>query len=209
MRFQIFGTLFQDLRLAARGLGKSPAFALVAVSSLALGIGANTAIFSFVDAILLKHLPVAHPERLVRLKEFASGKEVNSAFSYPFIRELAKENKTFDGLSARWPVDVNLASSDVAQTLNGELVTGEYFKTLSVKPALGRLLSEADIPAAIGSPVCVISYSAWQERFGGDPHIIGRTLLLNRRPYRVIGVTQKGFFGADLRSRIEIQIPVS
>ncbi len=104
---------------------------------------------------------------------------------------------------------MNLTSKGVAVPLSGELVTGSYFKTLQVHPALGRLLNDGDIEAAVGNPVCVVSYSAWQQHFGGDPHIIGRKISLNGRPYTVLGVTERGFFGSKLHARIDVQAPVS
>ena len=202
-------TAMQDLRYAVRGLRRSPGFAATAIVSLGLGIGANTAIFSFVNALLLKQLPVPEPARLVQLAGYEDGKLANSAFSYPFIAELDKTNRSFDGLAGRYPVRVNLTSDGLAEPLNGEVVTGSYFKTLQVKPALGRLLTQEDIDAAAGAPVCVISYSMWQERFAGNPDIVGRKLLLNAHPYTVAGVTEKGFYGPQLQSRIDIQLPVS
>jgi predicted permease len=202
-------TAMQDVRYAVRGFGRSPGFATTAILSLGLGIGANTAIFSFVNALLLKHLPVPEPARLVQLTQFEDGKLANTAFSYPFIAGLDKGDRAFDGLFGRFPVRVNLTAGGSAEPLNGEVVTGSYFRTLRVKPALGRLLTEEDIDAAVGDPVCVISYSMWQERFGGDPAIIGRKLLLNAHPYTVVGVTEKGFFGPQLQARIDMQLPVS
>jgi predicted permease len=202
-------TAAQDLRYAWRGLRRSPGFAATAIISLGLGIGANTAIFSFVNALLLKHLPVPEPARLVQLAEYENAQLTNSVFPYPFLAELDKSNRTFDGLFGRFPVRVNLTSDGVAEPLNGEVVTGSYFKTLEVKPALGRLLTEEDVDAAVGSPVCVISYSMWQERFGGNPDIVGRKLLLNAHSYTVVGVTEKGFYGPQLQSRIDMQLPVS
>jgi predicted permease len=202
-------TAFQDMRYASRGLRRSPGFAATAIISLALGIGANTAIFSFVNALLLKRLPVPEPARLVQIAEYEHGKLANSAFSYPFIANLDKSNPVFDGILGRFPVRVNLTTDGLAEPLNGEVVTGSYFKTLQVKPALGRLLTEEDIDAAAGDPVCVISYSLWQERFAGNPDIIGRKLLLNAHPYIVAGVTEKGFYGPQLQSRIDMQLPLS
>jgi predicted permease len=202
-------TAAQDLRYALRGLRRSPGFAATAIVSLGLGIGANTAIFSFVNALLLKHLPLPEPTRLVQLAEYEEGKLTNSVFSYPFLADLDKGNRSFDGLLGRYPVRVNLTSEGLAEPLNGEVVTGSYFRTLQVKPALGRLLTEEDIDAAVGSPVCVISYSMWQERFGGNPDIIGRKVLLNVHPYTIVGVTEKGFYGPQLQSRIDIQLPLS
>lgn len=208
MNLGLFESLLQDLRFATRGLRRTPLFTMIAVCSLALGIGANTAIFSFVNAILLKSLPVPEPNRLVRISEYAGNEEISSVFSYPFITEVNKRNTFFDGVLGRFGVRVNLTSSGVAEPLDGEIITGEYFKTLQIRPALGRLMTEDDIDAA-ANPVCVISYSMWQDRFRGDPHIISRKLLLNHRPYAVIGVTQQGFYGSSLQSRIDIQLPVS
>lgn len=202
-------TAMQDLRYAVRGLRRSPGFAATAIVSLGLGIGANTAIFSFVNSLLLKQLPVPEPSRLVQLTGYEDGKLTSAAFSYPFLAELDKANASFDGLAGRYPVRVNLTSEGLAEPLNGEVVTGSYFKTLQVKPAAGRLLTEEDIGAAVGSPMCVISYSLWQERFGGDRNIAGRKVFLNTHPYTVAGVTEKDFFGPQLQSRIDLQLPVS
>jgi predicted permease len=205
----LFETLGQDLRYAVRSLRANLAFVLVAVGSLGLGIGANTAIFSFVNALLLKHLPVPEPTRLVELAEYNGAEETNSAFSYPFIAELDKRNRAFDGILARFPVRVNLTSDGVSEPLHGEVVTGNYFNTLQIQPAIGRLLTANDIEASTGDPLCVISYATWQQRFASDPRIVGRKLLLNAHPYTVIGVTQKGFYGSQLQSRIDLQLPVS
>lgn len=205
----VFETLAQDLRYAVRSLRANPAFGVVAVGSLGLGIGANTAIFSFVNALLLKHLPVPEPTRLVEVAEYEGAKQINSVFSLPFIAELNKRMSAFDCILGRFPVRVSLTSNGIAEPLHGEIVTGNYFKTLQIKPAIGRLLTDEDIGSAVGNPFCVISYATWQERFAGDAAIVGRKLLLNARPYTVIGVTQKGFYGSQLQSRIDMQLPVS
>lgn len=197
------------LSYALRSLRRTPAFTIVAVGSLALGIGANTAIFSFVNAILLKRLPVPEPERLVSVSEYQGGKVVNTVFSYPFVEQLNKRAKFFDGVFGCFPVRVNLTGQNASEPLHGEVVTGEYFHTLRVKPAFGRLLNEEDVSSAVANPVCVLSYSTWHDRFNGDPHIIGRTLMLNSHPYRVIGVTERGFYGAQLQSRADLQLPLS
>jgi predicted permease len=199
--------LGKDFRYAFRSLRGSPVFALVAVASLGLGIGANTAIFSFVNALLLKQLPVAEPSRLVQVSEYEDGKLTNTVFSYPFLLQAEQNGRLFEGVLGRFAVRVNLAASGAAEPLNGEVVTGGYFRTLRVKAALGRLLTQDDVDSA--HPVCVISYSLWQARFGGDPHVIGTKLLLNAHPYTVAGVTEKGFFGPQLQSRIDMQLPVS
>ncbi|MBV9405269.1 MAG: ABC transporter permease, partial [Acidobacteriaceae bacterium] len=187
----------------------TPAFTLIAVTSLALAIGANTAIFSFVDAILLKQLPVPDAAQLVTVSEFQANKEVSSAFSYPFLDQLNKRNQSFDGIFGRFRVRVNLTWSGVAEPLSGEVVTGAYFQTLRIRPALGRLITDDDITAATADPVCVISYAMWQQRLGADPGVVGRKLLLNAHPYTVIGVTPPGFYGSDLQAKSDLQLPVS
>jgi hypothetical protein len=179
--------LGKDLRYAFRSLRASPVFALIAISSLSLGIGANTAIFSFVNTLLLKHLPVPEPSRLVQVAAFENGRQVSTNFSFPFIAELDKRSKVFEDILGRFPVRVNLTTDNGAEPLSGELVTGNYFKTLQIEPALGRLLTEEDGNTASGNPLCVISYALWQGRFAGDPHILGRKLLLNAHPYTVVG----------------------
>lgn len=203
----VLESVVQDLRFAMRGFRQNPAFALLAICPLAFGLAANTAIFSFVNAMLLKNLPVPEPTRLVTLAEYKRGKVLNTVFSYPFLRELEKRQGPFEHVFGRFPVRANLTWSGVAGPLQGEIVTEGYFPTLKVQPALGRLLSEADIDA--GSPVCVISYSMWQQRLAADPRIIGRKLILNTHPYLVIGVTQQGFHGSELQTRVDLQLPIS
>jgi predicted permease len=202
-------TALQDVRYALRGLRRSPGFAATAIVSLGLGIGANTAIFSFVNAILLKKLPVPEPSRLVELAEYQDGKLTSTVFSLPFLTDLDKGNRVFDGVMGRFPVRVSMTSDGSADPLAGEVVTGNYFRTLGVKAAMGRLLTDADIDAAEGDPVCVISYAMWRERFGGDAGIVGRKVMLNAHPYTIIGVTERGFYGPQLHSRVDMQLPVS
>ncbi len=201
-------SLAHDIRYGARMLRKSPAFTAVAVASLALGIGANTAVFSFVNAILLKTLPVPHPEQLVMIRQQTS-QGLNSAFGYPFFRELEKRNDVFSGMLARVPVQVNLTASGSTERIQGELVSGNYFRVLGVDAALGRVLTPDDDGAAGTNPVCVISYRLWQERFGGDPQILGRPILLNAMPFQIVGVTRAGFQGPELQGNYLIQIPTS
>jgi len=202
-------SLGQDLRYAFRSLRGSPVFAFIAIWSLGLGIGANTAIFSFVNAILLKRLPVPNPEQLVQLEAYENGKRVNNNFSFPFLAALNKRSTAFDGVAGRFAVRVSLAIDNSAFPLNGELVTGNYFDTLQVKPALGRLLTKEDIETAAANPLCVISYALWQGHFAGDPQLLGGKLLLNGHSYTVIGVTERGFYGPQLQSPVDVQMPAS
>ena len=194
-------SLAQDVRYGARMLRKSPAFTAVAVASLALGIGANTAIFSFVNALLLKTLPVPHPEELVMIRQ-QTPQGLNSAFGYPFYRELEKRNDVFSGMLARVPVQVNLTASGSTERIQGELVSGNYFRVLGVDAALGRVLTPDDDGAAGTNPVCVISYRLWRERFGGDPQILGRPILLNALPFQIVGVTRPAFRDPNCKATI-------
>ncbi len=207
--FPFLESIWQDVKLAVRGLRKSPAFTLVAVVSLALGIGANTAIFSFLNAVLLKSLPVPEPERLVTFSFFENGKDVSDVFSFQDINKIAERSAVFDGLLGRFSRMVSLSANDTSQLVMAELVTGQYFQTLKVAPAVGRLLTEEDVRNAVGNPVCVLSYDLWQTRFGGDPKIVDRAVSINSHPYRVLGVTKKGFYGLELQKRMDLQVPVT
>ena len=207
--FPLLESVWQDVKLGIRGLRKSSAFTIVAVASLALGIGANTAVFSFVNAVLLKQLPVPEPERLVTFSLLENGEDVNDVFSLRTINEMVEQSSLFDGLFGRFSKAANLADSDTSQWIIAELVTGQYFQTLRVKSTIGRLLTEEDVRNAIGNPVCVLSYELWQAHFGGDPKIIGRSVSINNHFYRVLGVTEKGFYGPELQRHMDLQIPAS
>lgn len=204
-----FNAIWHDIRFALRGLRKAPAFALVAIVSLGLGIGANTAIFSFVNAILLKHLPVPEPDRLVTINRVHGGQQPGTVFKMQTLESLANRNTVFDGLSGSFQTTASVVTGDSPQWVMLELVTGQYFKTLQVKPALGRLMTEEDVRSAAANPVCVLSYRTWQERFGGDPSILSRSIFLNSHAYQVRGVTERGFAGLDLQHRVDMQIPVT
>jgi predicted permease len=197
----------QDIRHALRGLRHSPAFTSIAVASLALGIGANTAIFSFVNSILLKRLPVSEPERLVTFAQTYRGKLSGVAWSLGTVDDLAKRDPTMSGVFGWFTRPINLSAGETAQWVNGEVVTGQYFQTLQVKPAIGRLLNEDDVRDARANPVCVLSYGLWQREFGGDPRVVGRNVFLNGHTYRVLGVTANGFYGGQLQRRFDVAIP--
>jgi predicted permease len=192
--------ILQDARHALRGLRRSPAFTAIAIASLALGIGANTAIFSFVNAILLKRLPVPEPQRLVTF---------NEVWPMNSIDEFAKQATAFDGMFGWFGKPVSLSTGETAQWVMGELVTGQYFRTLQMKPAIGRLLNEDDVRDARGNPVCVLSYELWQREFSGDPGVLGRPVFLNGHAYRVLGVTARGFYGAVLQRRFDVAMPAT
>ena len=202
--------LLRDAQFAARGLRKSPIFTSVAIASLALGIGANTAIFSFVNSILLKQLPVPDPGQLVRVVRSDNGTEGIAPISVRFVDQISRNNRVFDGFFGQFPVLMNFQGGDgPSAAISGELVTGQYFRTLRVNTAVGRVMTEKDVEQAAGDPVCVISYRMWQSRFGGDPQILRRKLFLNSHLYRIVGVTQPGFNGSALHGDYELQVPVS
>ena len=198
-----------DVRYALRGLRRSPLFAWIAVASLALGIGANTAIFSFVDAILLQRLPVDEPERLVTFAQTHRGERTGVVWPLRTIDALDEGTPAFAGVFGWFSRPINLSTGDDGRWVNGELVTGRYYSTLRVAPAVGRLLNDDDVRNAIADPVCVIGYGLWQRAFGGDPGAIGRTVLLNGHGYRVLGVTAPGFHGAELHRRFDIGVPAT
>ena len=200
---QMLANLLQDLRYGLRTLGKSPWFTTVAVLTLALGIGANTAVFSAVYGVLLKPLPFPEPERLVFFWGVFSGGR-NASTSPPDFLDYRAQTKSFEALAAsighsgRLPT--TLTGQGEAVRLNSSVVTAGYFEMLGIQPALGRTFSpEEEREGKDG--VIILSYGLWQRRFGGDPAILGRTLILDRKPATVVGVMPPQFSfpaGAEL-----------
>src|SRR5262245_7420449 len=202
--------MFQDLRFGVRMLMKSPGFALVAVFSLALGIGANTSVFSLLDALLLKPLPVKQPEQLVIVGTQAPDQtgRVSSSYSYPVFREMREKNTVFSDIFARAGVQLSLSSGGQTERVLGEVVSGNFFSALGMNPLLGRLLTEEDDRTPGGSPVAVISFNFWQRRFGADPQIVGQTISLNSYPFTIIGVAPQGFHGVEVGVAPDVRIPL-
>ena len=201
--------LRQDARYALRGLRRSRVFASIAVASLALGIGANTAIFSFVDAVLLQRLAVPEPDRLVTFAQTHRGERTGVVWPLTTIDEFAARTPAFDGVFGWFSRPMSLSRGNDGRWVNGELVTGRYYRTLRASPAVGRLLNEDDMRNAAADPVCVLGYGLWQRAFGGDPGVVGRTVFLNGRGYRVVGVTARGFHGAELHRRFDVGVPAT
>lgn len=205
--------LLQDARYAIRILSKNPGFAAVAVLSLALGIGANTAIFTFIDAILLRSLPVQDPERLVVLARDPD-RPVTS-FNYPDYEYVRDHNKSFSGVIAS-----SMGGSPAAMTVAGEggnaapelavptLVSGNYFEVLGVTPAVGRVFTPADNKTPGGHPIAVLGYDFWRRRFGGDPRAVGKNITLNGSAFAIIGVARSGFSGASIGMRPDLYLPI-
>jgi len=200
-------TLMQDLRYGARMLMKKPGFTLIAVASLALGIGANTAIFSLVNTATLRPLPIAQPERIVALNNAAS--KTFPTFSYPNYKDLRDRNDVFSDLIAYRFSALSLSHDGVNERLWGYVVTGNYFEALGVKAALGRVISPEDDRSPGAHPVAVLSYKCWRQRFGGEPGVIGREVIVNGGAYTIIGVAAQGFFGTEVISAPELWFPMA
>ncbi len=189
-----------DFRYAFRQFRKSPLFTLIAVVTLALGIGASTAIFTLLDQAVLRSLPVSHPEQLVRLRYTGEspghtnnyGGDDKDFFSYPMYRDLRDKNSVFSGLIANDEKYVGAQWNNRSALIEAELVSGNYFEVLGLQPALGRLVLPSD-DAAGSAPVAVLSFNYWKNNFGSDPSVLGKTLLINARPFTIVGVVQPEF----------------
>ena len=204
-------SLLQDARYAVRSLIKTPAFTTVVVLTLALGIGANTAIFSLTDQVLLRMLPVQAPEQLVVLDgpgAFRGRTFNNGTFSYPIYRDFRDQNAVFDGVIARFPAPVTLLAGGQAERVNGELVSGNYFDVLGVRAHIGRTLTPDDDKTPGGHPVAVLSHNFWMRRFAGDPAVVNRTVSLNGLPMTIVGVAPAGFFGIVVGDNPDVMVPL-
>jgi macrolide transport system ATP-binding/permease protein len=207
-RNSMLGDIWQDIRYAVRTLGKNPGFAVIAVLTLGLGLGANTAIFSLVNTALLRPLPVERPDRLVTLTD-AAERRMFPAFSYPNYKDFRDRNDVFSGLIGYRFAQLSLSHDGVNERLWGFLVTGNYFETLGVKSALGRVISADDDRSPGAHPVAVVSYKCWRQRFGGDPGVIGKNVIVNGRGYTIIGVAQPGFSGTEVIVTPEMWFPMA
>jgi len=197
-------SFWQDLRYGARMLLKKPGFTLIAVITLALGIGANTAIFSLVNTAILRPLPVERPDQLVSINNAALNLPV---ISYPNFRDFRDRNKSFSGMLAYRYTSLGLSVNGVNERVWGYLATGAYFEVLGVKPALGRFFTPDDDRTPGGHPVAVLTYDCWQKRFAGDTQVIGKTVIINGRNFTIIGVAPQGFYGSEIIYRPEIWFP--
>jgi predicted permease len=204
-------TVLRDLKYTFRMLARTPGFTAVAVLTLALGIGANTAIFTLLDQVLLRLLPVKDPQQLVLLtmkgRHYGSNWGGN-AISHPMFRDFREHNLVFSDMFCRFPNSASLSFGQQAERVSVELVSGTYFSTLGVVPALGRILTPADDVIPSGHPYVVLNYSFWKTRFSSDPQIVGKTLSLNNYKMTVVGVAQAGFDGVELGFSPKIFVPV-
>jgi len=214
-------SLLQDIRYGIRMLLKKPGFTAVAVLSLALGIGANTAIFSLLDAVLIKTLPVERPEQLVL---FGKGESMGMTtgfpdgstdlYSYPFYRQVQQQRTdVFSGvaslLSMPWNVHGFVNSGGDIEQLQVQLVSGSYFPVLGVNAGLGRVLTEADDQNVGAHPVAVVSYAWWQQRLAGNPSAVGQTITIDDTAYSIVGVAPRDFFGTTVGSAPDLWIPLA
>jgi predicted permease len=200
-------TLIQDLRMGVRAIRRAPGFALVATLIVALGVGAASAVFATMDALLLRPLPVHEPGRLVSLSE-ELGTEQRSFFSYPQYLEYRDRTASALDLAASAHTTLSVRVGELAEARMTEFATGNYFDVLGIRPALGRWVTPAD-DAADAEPVAVISYELWQSQFGGHPDAIGRTVQVNGTPLTVVGVAGPDFRGVLLPVRTELWVPVA
>jgi len=197
----------QDLRYALRMLRRSPGFTAVAVLTLGLGIGANTAIFSVIDAVLLKSLPVKCPEQLVLLSHADNHRDI-AAFPYKDYKRFRDHNQVFSGVLAYRTLRLTVSiDNQLEPAIAGQLVTGNYYSALGVNATLGRtILPDDDRPGE--QPVCVISHNYWQRRFTRDPAVVGKSIHISGIPFTIIGVTPPEFFGLEVGSSLDISVPV-
>jgi hypothetical protein len=214
-------TLLQDLRFGARMLWKKPGFTLIAVITLALGIGANTAIFSLIDAALLRMLPVREPERLAL---FGTGKAQGISdgfpdrrtelFSYPFYRDARQRTQVFSDVAAVQSLPNRIygvvgGGGGEAEMLDARLVSGSYFSVLGVEALIGRKFTDADDQVPGGHPVAVASHAWWERRLGADPAAVGKTITIGSTVFTIIGVAPREFFGTEVGESPDIWIPLA
>jgi MacB-like periplasmic core domain len=200
-RVRLIEDLVQDIRYGLRTLRKNPGFTAAAVLSLALGIGANTAVFSLINALMLRMLPVKEPQELA-LFSYTNAQGKDYSFNYPLYEMFRDRNQSFTGIfaavgvgRARLTVEGTTGEAESAQQ---NQVSGNFFSVLGVNAIIGRTLNEADDRIGNPQPVAVISYDFWQRRFGLDPAVIGRRITLDDRPLTIVGVAPPGFFGFEV-----------
>lgn len=205
-RWAWLNQLAQDLRFGLRSLRDAPGFTAAAMLTIALGVGANTAVFSVMDAVLMKSLPVENPKQLVFL-EAAGSAGTSGPPPYPYFARLREETSSFSALAAFSSDELRIAVDGSPEQVMGQVATGNYFELLGVKPLLGRLMNSAD--EELNPPVAVISERYWRRRFGSDPAAIGTSLSFRDKNFVIVGVTPAGFFGLAPGSPIDVTLPIS
>ena len=204
--------ILQDFRYSLRTLRKSPVFLAVAVLSLALGIGANTAIFTLINQLILQPLPVKHPEQLVMLAgrgKHYGGNNGPDRISYPMYQEIRDKNQVFSGMFCTYPATVSASFQGRTELIGVDFVSGNYFPVLGVGAAVGRVFTASDDLIQSGHPLAVLSYGYWRARFGADPRIVGEQIVVNGRALTIIGVSRAGFDGVEPGRAPQIRIPMT
>ena len=201
-------SLIKDIRYAIRNLIKRPGFVAIAVITLALGIGANTAIFSLVNTVVLRSLPVDRPNEIVSVAVRGKNDSM-SAFSYPNYKDFRDRNDVLSGLLVYRFVPLSLSRGGNNERVWGYEVSGNYFDVLNVKAIQGRTFLPEEDQTKLSHPVIVVGYECWQRRFAGDPNLVGKDVLINNHQFRVIGITPEGFKGTEFVYSPEIWVPAS
>jgi predicted permease len=201
-------TLFQNLRYAFRQLRRNATFSVVAATTIALGIGVTTVIFSLVNAVVLKPLPVEDPPRLVEVMQVRDDGGVDGSIPYPSFQEYREGGQGSIQLGAFGFGSISFHGGDRAETLSGSFVTADYFQLLGLSPTLGRFFLPDEGQAGVPMPVAVISHALWEREMGGDPGVVGRTVRLNSQPLTVIGVAPEGFGGIVTAMRTDVWVPI-
>jgi putative ABC transport system permease protein len=207
--------LWKDITFGLRMLAKSPGFTAIAVITLALGIGANTAIFSLMNQVLLKELPIKNPEQLEILRapgpktgHVSTDGDSTESFSYPMYKGLRDTNAVFSGILARYGFAASVSNRGQTDRATGEVVSGNYFEVLGVQPAIGRVFTQDDDRVPGAHPVVVLSHSYWTRHFGGDPSVLNKILLINNVEMTVVGVSQAGFSGVQVGKTPDLYVPM-
>ncbi|HUD98889.1 MAG TPA: ABC transporter permease [Bryobacteraceae bacterium] len=201
-----------DLRYALRALRKAPLYSTVAVLSLAFGIGANTAIFTLIHQLILQRLPVKDPQQLVMLAgrgRHYGGNNGRDKISYPMYQDIRDKNPVFSGMFSTHRETMSASFEGRTELISGELVSGNYFRVLGIGAAMGRVFTASDDLYQGGHPLAILSYGYWKARFGGDPAVLGKKIMVNGYPLTVIGVSQAGFDGAEPGYAPQIRVPMT
>jgi predicted permease len=216
-----FHTVVTDLRYAARLAGRSPAAALLAILSLALGIGANTAVFSLIDTLVLRPLPVAEPDRLFQVVHGGRGTASRDTISggasfstsanyqlYQAVSEAGRASGLVAGATLSQTRLTKVTVGEMTEPVVGQTASGGYYATLGVRALIGRVIEPGDSNATVRQPVAVLGYAYWRQRFDADPGVLGRTLLVNGAPHTIVGVTPPEFFGLQVGRRVDVTVPM-
>lgn len=212
-RESFLSSVGRDLRLAARQLRLNPLFALVAIVSLALGIGANAAIFQLIDAVILRTLPVPNPQQLANIDLVHHGRIGSSVsrqhnFSSSMWEQISRKQPAFSAIAAWSTEPLSLGGSGEARYAEGLWVSGGFFDMLQLRPEIGRLIAQSDDHPGCGVQGVVLSYGFWQQHFGGRPDVIGSRLSLDRRNFEIIGVTRSAFTGLEVGRTFDVALPL-